>query len=334
MTIAATLNRAARAFPVDWSPRRRYRLCNPHAQELGPYYIRWSGGRDALGEEWEGAPFDNNGVLLSLPQRLYHATRIAQYALEQHARWGETGDPRPKQRFLAQAAWLRDHQVFRNGMRGCYPHPFAWPAYGAEAGFLSAMTQGEAISVLLRAHEVAGDVGYVQAAAAAAEPFRREIAQGGVVWREGDDVYLEEAAGVLPSRILNGWIYALWGLFELTRYCRPTWIGELYDQSLATLQRRLPLYDSGHWSYYNLLATRSGFRKLATLKYHAFHVAQLRVLASMTGRAAFGTTAVRWESYTKSAESRLRVWANAFASLPRVFWSRADTIPGGARAIV
>jgi hypothetical protein len=331
--LAASLNRAARAFPLDWSVRRPYRVYDPSAGELGTYYIRWSGGYDALGEEWDDAPFDEHGTLLSLPQRFYHATRIAQYALEQHARWKEGGGGWRLQAFTAQARWLRDNQVTRNGVAGCYPFPFAWPIYGAAAGFVSAMTQGEAISVLLRAHESFGGSGYLEAALQAAMPFQHDVGDGGVVWRQGEDVYLEEAACAPPSHILNGWIYGLWGLFDLTRYCDDAWVGELYEQSLATLRRRLPLYDSGHWSYYNLLATPGGFRKLATLKYHAFHIAQLHVLASMTGDAAFEAIALRWESCTKSLPNQARVWMNAMASLPRVFLSHADSVPGGARSI-
>jgi hypothetical protein len=272
--------------------------------------------------------------LLSRPQRVYHATRIAQYALEQHARFCETSDPEAARAFVAQARWLRDNQVSRNGIPGCYPFAFGWPAYGAKPGFLSAMTQGEAISVLLRAYQLFDDSRYLQAAKLAATPFRRDVVDGGVAWRAREDVFLEEAACAPPSHILNGWIYALWGLSDLARCWDGAWVADVYGRSLQTLGRRLPLYDCGHWSYYNLLASRTGFRKFATLKYHAFHVAQLRVLASMSGEPAYEATAARWESYANSFANRARVWGNAAASLPAYLLTHADTVPGGARSIV
>ncbi len=327
------MKRAARAFPVDWSPRRRYRLYDGHADAIGPYYIRWSGSHDALGEEWDGAPFDRNGVLLAVPERYYHATRIAQYALEQHSRWSETNDPAALKAFTAQARWLAENQVERSGVPGCYPFPLDWTTYGAKAGYISAMTQGEAISVLLRAGEVCKDARYFEAAARAAASFRYDIDAGGVAWRDGGDLYFEEAASVPPSHILNGWIYALWGLFELLQRTKLAWVQELYEESLATLTRRLPLYDSGHWSYYSLLAAPNGFRKLATLKYHAFHIAQLHVLGSMTGDKFFSDTARRWESYAGVTANRARVWLNAASAVAIHALGRADTIPGGARPI-
>jgi hypothetical protein len=309
-------------------------LCDSANPSLGSYYIRWTGGNDPLGEEWDDAPFDPNGVLLTPPLPFYHATRIAQYGLELHARWLESGSVQARDAFLSQANWLRDNQRTCAGIRGCYPHPLPWTVYGANAGFLSAMTQGEAISVLLRAYESTKDERFFCAAHTASGPFRSTVEQGGVVCVAGNDVYLEEAAVTPPAHILNGWIYALFGLYELsTRGGEPA-LRDLFERSVQTLRRRLPLYDSGRWSYYSLLATRSGFRKLATLKYHAFHIAQLHVLASMTGDALFRATAERWETYANSATSKVCVWANAAAALLPHFVTHSDTVPGGARSIV
>jgi hypothetical protein len=331
--LTATVNRAVRAFPSDWSTRREHRLHDPGTGDLGTYYVRWSGQYDAFGEAWDEASFDEAGVLLSAREQLHHPTRIAQYALEQHARWKERGGGSRLQGFMSQVRWLRDNQATRNGVRGCYPLPFAWPGYGATAGFLSGATQGKAISALLRAHETLGGCGYLEAAIRAAAPFARDVANCGVVWRQGEDAYLEEAACVPPSHILNGWVHGLWGLFDLTRFCTDAWIAALYEQSLATLRRRLVLYDAGRWSYYSLLASPDGFRRLATLKYHAFHIAQLRVLASMTRDAGFKAMADRWELGAKSLPIQARVWMNAIASLPRLLVSHTDGIPGGARSV-
>ncbi|MDE2571531.1 MAG: hypothetical protein KGM44_03295 [bacterium] len=335
MTIAPMmlLQGLARTFPLDWSVQRDHRLRTPGATLLGPYYIGWDSGNGAYGEGWDAAPRDANGVMLSPGGTIYDPTHIAQFGLEQHSRWVLRSDAEARRAFLAQARWLRDQQAVRGGIAGCYPFPFAWPAYGAPLGFLSAMTQGEAISLLLRAYETTGENGFLDAAARAAEPFRHEIRAGGVTWRSGDDVIFEEAAADPPAHILNGWIFALWGLHELHTYSAERDLVAIYEQSVRTLQRRLILYDSGSWSYYNLLATRRGFRKLATLKYHAFHIAQLRVMASLVGEACFNVTADRWSAYAESPMSRLHVYLNAAAGLI-VRAVREDTVPRGARSVV
>ncbi|HVA38916.1 MAG TPA: D-glucuronyl C5-epimerase family protein [Candidatus Dormibacteraeota bacterium] len=324
----------ARTFPLDWSVRREHRIPDARSPGLGPYYIGWDPGHGPYGEGWESMPRDADGALMSLPGDLSSPTVVAQYGLEQHARWMLHGDPASFEAFIAQARWLRTQQLTLRGIHGCYPFPQPWPAYGAPLGFLSAMTQGEAISLLLRAYEIGREQSFLEAAVSAAEPFRHEVGRGGVTWRADGDVYLEEAAVDPPGHILNGWIYALWGIRELRGYHAEPWLAELHDASLDTLRRRLELFDSGHWSYYNLLATRTGFRKLATLKYHAFHIAQLRVLAAMTGDSYFGEVAERWRGYVDSAASRVSVYVNALAGLPIRFLSRADTVPHGARSVV
>jgi hypothetical protein len=304
------LHRASVAFPLNWSHRREYRPYESLRGQLGPYYIEWDPGHGKFGEGWDNSRFDAHGVLLTGRQRMYHPIRIAQYGLQQHSLWYKNGDLRSRAAFLAQSRWLLENQQRRRCIEGCYPFPFAWERYGAPAGFLSAMAQGEAVSLLLRAAQATGSETYIAAAIRAAEPFRHLIRDGGVTYTSRqDDVIFEEAASELASHILNGWIFASWGLFELQQYAR--WAGDLFDESAATLLRHLPLYDSGVWSYYCLLVDNSGFRRLATIKYHAFHIAQLHVMSSMTGNPEFTRTAERWLSYVGSLRSRAAVWANA-----------------------
>jgi hypothetical protein len=310
-----TLNRAAVAFPLNWRHSRPYRAYDK-AEELGPYYVRWDEGGGPYGEGWSTERFDARGVLVSGLDRTYHPIRIAQFALEQFGLWREHGDVRARQRFLAQSRWLLEHQQLQRNIPGCYPFPFAWPRYGAPAGFLSAMAQGEAVSVLLRAAQTTQSDLYVHAAVRAAQPFRHSICEGGVSWTAPrGDLIFEEAATAEPAHILNGWIFAAWGLFELRPYA--AWAGEMFDRSIDTLLERLPLYDSGRWSYYSLALERGGFRRLATLKYHAFHIAQLHVLASMTGHAAFEETACRWQGYTRRVDSRITLWSNSLRAAMR-----------------
>lgn len=307
--MTSTLNRAAVAFPLSWRHSRPYREYR-NAPQLGPYYVRWDEGGGPYGEGWNAESFDAKGVLVSGRGRIYHPIRISQFALEQFGRWRERGDAHARAVFLAQSRWLLERQRVQRNIPGCYPFPFAWPRYDAPTGFLSAMAQGEAVSVLLRAAQTTQSDLYLHAAVRAAQPFRYRLENGGVSWTQPrGDVIFEEAAAAPAAHILNGWIFAAWGLFELRPFA--PWAGELFDRSIETLLERLPLYDSGRWSYYSLAAGRDGFRRLATLKYHAFHVAQLHVLASMTGHAAFEETACRWERYTHRADSRIALWTNS-----------------------
>jgi hypothetical protein len=322
----SALRRLALGFPLDWSHRRRHSFSGREMAGIGPYYVEWDPGKGVFGEEWDGAPRDAGGVLLTGPY--YHPIRIAQFALHRHATWLRTGEKTARGDFMAQAAWLRDHQQ-KHGVPGLYRFGFAWDKYGAEPGWWSAMAQGEAISVLLRADDVAPGNGFADAALEAATPFRYEIERGGVVWRREGDVFFEEIANEHAPHVLNGCIFALWGIWELRERSGTSWLDPLIEECTGTLLRWLPQFDTGWWTLYSLLRSAAGRPQVATLKYHEFHIAQMRVLAQMFENRAFAEAAGRWSAYVDTPRCRTRLLTATMGSLPERVLKR-DTVRGGA----
>ena len=169
------------------------------------------------------------------------------------------------------------------------------------------MAQGEALSVLVRAAMVAkAPSKYEDAARLAAQPFFHGLEDGGVVSRDqGGRAYLEEYPSTPPSRVLNGWMFAHVGLREYADASGDTGASLLANESLESLVKALPDYDTGYWSRYDLFP---GFpmKFLASRFYHRLHIAQLRALAAMTGERAFDSRADQWDSYMESRSCRLR----------------------------
>ena len=320
--------RLALGFPLTWSHRRGYSIDGLARAGEGPYFIEWDPGNGVYGEDWVDAPFDENGVLLSGASRFYHPIRIAQFALHRFSVWHSTGDASARRDFLSQADWLRDHQGDGDDA-GLYRFEFPWLKYGAVAGWTSAMGQGEAISVLLRADTLEPSKGYGRAAERAGLPFLKDIADGGVVWRSGKDVFFEEIANEHASHVLNGCIFALWGLWELWKRTGDPQLEPIVAAGADTLRRWLPQYDTGWWTRYSLLLSADGQPHIATLKYHQFHIAQMLVLARMFDEPSFEEAAHRWASYIEKPGSRARVIGAALRSVPERFLRR-DTIAGGA----
>ena len=324
-----------RAFPASWNVRRDYRLYDERRHDLGPYYIRWLACGDAtLGEGWDRRPTDDAGILLT--QSLHYSPiDIFRFGLQSHADWVRTGDPGARALALAQARWAARAQTASNGIEGLYVFPRAWKRYACPTGFRSATAQGHAISLLLRAYQVTAESEYLERAIAASTAYFYAIEDGGVSWYDGrGGIVFEGAAALPPSHILNGWIYAIWGLFELSLLVGDDRVKQTYRTSLATLRAYLHHYDGGAWSYYSLLATPKGFRRYATLRHHAFHIAQLHVLASMTGDDYYASTALRWQALLDSRRSRRLVRVNTLAGLAIGSTTRGDTVPGGARSVV
>ena len=71
------------------------------------------------------------------------------------------------------------------------------------------MGQGQAASVLLRAHSLTGRAEYLESARGALAPLLTDVEHGGVM-RTIDGVgVLEEDPAELPAAVLNGWIFSL-----------------------------------------------------------------------------------------------------------------------------
>jgi len=188
-------------------------------------------------------------------------------------------------------------------------------------GALSSMVQGEAISVLARAWLRTGSREYLDAARGCVLPFRRGLDDHGVVATLAacGVPWYEEFARRPLVHVLNGMIYALWGLRDLilvageraaddgTMGDAPAGdaaAGELFDQGVESVERALPLFDAGYWSY-NAVCDE-GPPYVASMMYHNLHVVQLAVLAQQTGREPFAEYSRRFARYGNRVSCRLR----------------------------
>jgi UDP-N-acetylglucosamine transferase subunit ALG13 len=213
-------------------------------------------------------------------------------------------------RFLALAGWL-----LRYGERDArglgWAHDYAVPKYGLTPGWRSGMTQGEAISVLLRAHAASGEERYRDAAAAAFGPFASETPAGGVVRTLDGSLVIEEYPAAEPTAVLNGWIFGLLGLHELARVDDRPEVADTFARSRAGLLALLPRYDVGWWSCYSL--GDYGRPDLAKPFYQRLHVVLLDALDAVAPDPLLRDTARRWEAQlTRSAMARIAVDKVAF----------------------
>src|SRR5207253_1755720 len=105
----------------------------------------------------------------------------------------------------------------------------------------------------------------------------------------------EESPGDPPSLILNGWIYALWGLRDVELGLGSVEAAEMYSRSLDCLRQTIHRYDVGWWTRYSLYPHK--IVDLAKPFYHRLHVDQADVLHRHTGFPEFEDAASRWRTY-------------------------------------
>jgi heparosan-N-sulfate-glucuronate 5-epimerase len=290
-----------------------------HAARLGQYYLVFD--EEELKRSFE-FHFDAKGIPVIPthvdvePRRLhYYPITIGQYALGVFHTWLRSGREQDQGRFLCLADWFVEHQA----EDGCWYAHTDVPAYRLRAPWPSAMAQGRGLSVLMRAWQCTSKEKYIQSARRALDAFSMPIERGGITGACDGRVTYEEYPAQPAPHVLNGMLFALFGLWDLLRaHPHDTCAKALFEHGVATVEALLPRYDTGWWSLYDLYHLEvAGPRNPCTAHYHDIHVKQLRVMHAITDRDAFGAIARRWAAYESGMAGRLRAYAGKAAFVAR-----------------
>lgn len=183
-------------------------------------------------------------------------------------------------KFWQAVDWTIKNQE-RNGAWNTFGHIYPKSPYGA-------MAQGEAASLLIRAYTETNKSMYLEAAKAAIDYMILPIENGGCTEFKDNNVIFYEVPG--HSAVLNGWIFAWWGLFDFVKITNDTnKYKKLLDQSLNSLIDYLPKFKHKIWSKYNLS------NSITSPFYHNLHIAQLKAMYDLTNKLTFKEYMNLWE---------------------------------------
>jgi len=185
--------------------------------------------------------------------------------------------------------------VVFNKNRKKYPEAEEIPA-----GWYGAMCQGQAISVLCRAYLSSGDEKYIESAKLALNLFSIPSSRGGIKTEfMGVHPWYEEYPTTPSTFILNGFIYSLLGLYDLSQVAKDNVEAKMaFEKGMESLKALLPFYESGHGTFYDLRHyTMKTAPKRARWDYHATHVNQLLTLLTIDSDRQLRITAERWRGY-------------------------------------
>jgi len=231
----------------------------------------------------------------------------------------ETGDGAQRAEFLRLAEALLAHAMKRPD--GALVLEYDARYCGNQSGsWLSAMAQGHAIMVWLRAYEETGQDRWAESARRAAVPFTEHVWQGGVRCEDRWGVFYEEYAFSEPGRqrhTLNGMLSSLMGLYDLWKVTREEQYRALFETGVATIRRCLTLYEFPFCTAYDLRHLQ-GELPLMQSHYHCVHVAHLKILHAMTGDEYFRDVAARWRKTLASPYNRWCLFVHY------LIWKTAD----------
>lgn len=274
---------------------------------LGQYYMTFHDKAQYRG------PFDERGIPLldyrGIIGRQYNPIAIAQYGLANFNKFKKEGIPDFLDKAVRQADWLVENLIENDAGIPVWIHDFDWEYREMlKAPWYSGLAQGNGISLLARIAQETGDDKYRESVERAYVSMTLPLDVGGVIYIDKNkDCWIEEVIIEPPTHILNGFLWAVWGIWDLYLLTGKEEIKSDFGRFVTTLEKNLHRYDIGYWSLYELAGLK--LKMLASPFYHSLHCVQLRITATLTGVDRFMEYAQRWERYADHMLNRGRALA-------------------------
>lgn len=209
--------------------------------------------------------------------------------------------------FLVAAKWFLSNQNDNGGWSVPIARSIANNQLFLSSGWHSAMAQGHAMSVLIRAYDLLNDTIYLEAAGKALAIFEMTAAAGGVSNDLFGHPWYEEYPTIPGTYVLNGFMYSLIGLYDFSQVPSnfASKARSLFDKGITSLKMFLALYDTGSGSIYDLRHfTLKTAPNIARWDYHAVHIYLLKWLYGITDIKYFDEVADRWIGYSRGRRAK------------------------------
>lgn len=217
-------------------------------------------------------------------EEIYFSIGVFQYGLAAYDLFLKTNEEVYKKKLIACAEWAVCNQQ-KDG--GWVTFEYKDPEHP-----YSSMAQGEAISMLIRAHILTGDNKYLDSIHKAKSFMLMPVSEGGTTEYDKGEVLFYEATQ--NPVILNGWIFSLWGLYDYCKYFDDREAQSLLDATLESLKRKLPDFDMKYWSKYE------DGKRICSPFYHKLHIAQLEAMYDLFEDSIYKEYADKWTAYQNS----------------------------------
>jgi len=274
--------------------------------KFGKYYMKFHYKADYSGH------FDVNDIpMLNYHGKIgiqYNPIAIAQYGLGNYNLFLDNNNNTRLKKFITVSDWLVENlEPNRYGI-SVWHHNFDFEyCEKLKSPWYSGLAQGMGLSVLLRAYNETSDNKYLDAHNLAWESFTKDINQGGVIYIDSiGNKWIEEYIVSSPTHILNGFIWALWGVYDTWKVLGTNDAKELFKECLNTIEYNLLQYDTNYWSLYELSGTH--IPMVSSPFYHKLHIVQLRILYQLTNKSIFIDTANKWEEYLFSRSKKTKAF--------------------------
>ncbi len=235
--------------------------------------------------------FDKNGIILSAKK--YHPLSIATYGILTYYKYLETLDSTYYSKCINQMNYFKDTtkvNLMFNGKGIGLPYNFKF--WDLKAPWYSGMTQGFALSYLLRYYKLTQDKSILPIIEKIAFVLLAPQETGGTISKTKEGcTWIEEYPNSKKSpQVLNGFINGLIGLYEYCSFFEDDLHAkQIFTESYECLKASLEYYDTPTWSSYN----RN--KKSISNKYLRYQIFEMKHLYEIFQDPIF--------------DSQMRIWA-------------------------
>jgi hypothetical protein len=252
---------------------------------------------------------DENGIPLVLyfNQYQYNPVTIAQYGLYQYGH-SLSGDQEAYKSFIKIANYLVNMQDKQGALRYNFYYPSKHLGVNYNPGWVSAMAQGQTLSVFARAYHLTGDTKYLLAGKQNLRFLLTPKEKGGVLttlkdinpnWKK--HIFLEEYVTTPNNYTLNGYMFTLLGLYDWSQIATNEYGKKdalaYFNSGIQSLKLLLPKYDIGGFTAYDLYHITKKKPPHLLPSYHAVHIYELHALYSITKDPVLKSYEKKWASY-------------------------------------
>lgn len=244
------------------------------------------------GKVSEGTLLDKYGLPITLiagNKEVHFPIAVFQYGLGCYDKWLETG----AEEFVEKLSRILNYAIENQNEDGSWN---CFEPIGSSLYTVSSMCQGEGASLLIRGYKLFDRLDYLEAAKKAVDFMLLPLEQGGTSICIGNELFLEEYPQKDRISVLNGWIFSLFGIYDLS-LLYPEY-GKCFAISCETLREHIGEYDTGYWSYYDV------GKRIASPAYHDLHIELLKVMNELYPCTEFKKYAEIFQKYQMSKYKR------------------------------
>ena len=247
---------------------------------------------------------DENDVLVvdyhGVQRKVYNPLTVASGGLKYYTEYviNKEDKEQSKNKFISSADWLVKNANDK-GEYSLWEYKYPWKFYGwISPPYSSALAQAKGLQVLTLAYELTGHEKYLDVAKKIIRSFLVDYDEGGFVTYEGignNSLFLHILAkpGFQKTYVLNGHTQSLLSIWSYYEKTKDPVAKTIFDKGINYLKENLVKYDTGDWSYYDLM------ENWTMRDYQKGQIQQLKVLYQISKEPILKDYADRFEKYLK-----------------------------------